>query len=182
MIKKQKVKLTMVDMSIAKDFARKKAGIHLKKIGYGCYASVYASKKSKTVYKIGMCDSNRRGYLSYVEAIIKLKTHNPYTPVIYNYWELWAPGSESVFVIEMERLKELPERYAGEIADELKRLVYKEKDETVALNMIGIDLPKTIVQVKNIIVKLVDGRSSNDIHSGNIMRRGKQIVITDPVC
>lgn len=161
---------------------------NFKPLGSGSYAVVYGAKGHDTVYKIGSVPHNTDGYLRYVTEITKMKKHNPFTPRLYTWWT-FTDGNDcdnDVFVISMERLKEIDETDDGvfEAVDVLENLVlgvYQNRRPGENVLGVKVKVPAALNQIASIIMDLNDDRSNLDIHYGNIMMRGEQIVITDPV-
>lgn len=182
MIKPISVKLDHAYLDQTKCLAWLKAELGIKElrnIGHGCYATVYGAKGLDKVYKVGVINQNKDGYLRYVNAILKDAPDNPYTPRIYRMWNLKTGSRQNYyFVIEMERLKSSNGNDA--LSDTIEKLVC-EPSSIHALTRLGVEVPKELVQVTKLISKLLV-HSSNDIHPGNIMMRGGQVVITDPIC
>lgn len=150
-------------------------------IGSGVYGTVYGCKDPKKdwVYKIGDVDSNG-GYLAWITELQKQKKHNPYTPLIYGlrYYE-GAQGS--AFVVAMERLKPLRHEYYG-VLSVLSNQV-RGSSQLKDMQKLGIVVPKEFVQAVQMLMnaRKSSGGAGWDLHGGNLMLRGRQIVVTDPL-
>lgn len=163
-----------------------------KKLGFGSYGTVYGSRDSDVVYKIGDATDNE-GYLAFIKVLAKQKTQNPYFPKIYgvrfikgkegDYWG----GSNKVFVVAMEKLKPLPNkmREVCEIFEEEVRTDCYSTNKRNADALLGIKrkVPKQLLEAFDALrTAYKSGDCSWDLHSGNFMVRGKQVVCTDPLC
>lgn len=155
------------------------------RIGSGCYADVYGNKKSNVVYKVGEVDSNAP-YLAYVKALRVSRDANPYLPKIHGI-RIYSNGCkyDDHFVVAMEKLTPLP-RKLHSMPYFFERLLGddgRDSDDyasAVALGIISNHMQHAIKLLHRAYKSERD--SSFDIHSGNFMLRGEQIVITDPLC
>ena len=178
----------------------------LRKIGSGAYGSVHSSPKHKTVWKIGNAWDND-GYMAYLQVLQNLKGVNPFAPKIKSAIIYKKSERNQWFIIEMEKLQrvdsvDIDSNLTGKAYDKACRDA--DKLETKYCNLanlleIAIDDGKVNARLKRkfpnqvkaltTIVKAIHERAasdeggevSNDMHSGNIMLRGKQVVITDPL-
>ena len=154
-----------------------------RRIGSGAYADVYAkSKADKQVIKVGEVKRNK-GYLGYLRMLAKQKTHNPFTPKITEVVFYTMRGEDAYFVVKMERLTRLPDRLESVVdwfEEELDDRCYG----SYALRVLGIQ-EKLPLNLKNLLKLLrkaeVASKGRFDMHYGNFMMRGKQIVCTDPL-
>lgn len=159
-----------------------------KPLNSGSYATVYGAKGHDKVYKIGRVADNERGYLKYLRALHKMRKHNPFTPKIYSWWT-FTDGrntSNNVFVITMERLVEFDSDDAYEVSDMLEGIIRSKRDNksNTGAERLGVEIkmPAKLNRVVTIIADLLDNTDArSDIHTGNIMLRGNQVVITDPI-
>lgn len=163
----------------------------LRRIGSGSYGEVYGRKGFKRVFKIGDIDENS-AYLDFVFKVIKQRKQNPYLPRIHNVtFFRHKPNIDNdyaereicdYFLIEMERLDKLPRSY-GRVVGWFEDIIDGESDymtDPNILKTLGIKFPKDLLTVIDIIQKLCCNHGS-DLHRGNFMMRGRQIVVTDPV-
>ena len=155
-----------------------------RKIGSGAYGTVFGTKGSNVVYKVGEVDDND-GYLSYVRELASHKAHNPFTPKIYGVriYEPEGYGS-SYFVVAMERLAK--GKGLCQVADWFEEQLCDNGNTAnpAALSMLGIKMPKALLDALKILHRAYNRASYGDwdLHGGNFMLRGKQVVITDPLC
>ena len=182
----EKVNTTGVPFKDARNLI--KAQGKFKRIGTGAFGEVYGSKNSNLVYKIGEVYENEP-YLAYIKTVITQKEHNPFTPKIYGVriYQNKKEDEDSYFVVCMEKLKPIDRndhRVYRWFSDQLETSSDSSRN-AIAEQMLGI---KTVVPpaVSNALKLLKKAwRKSKqgdwDLHSGNFMKRGKQIVITDPL-
>ena len=158
----------------------------------GLYSCAYSSEETPFVVKIGgMCDT---GYLAYLQVMHELEIQNPYLPRIldvhYFVHEEDTPESmyKSYFVVRMEKLTkgnyqdawcdyngtdfENECRFIRYLAGDKLSLVSNE--EQIADAVAVLQLAKERAQQKKEAVAF-------DLHCGNFMLRGEQLVITDPL-
>ena len=86
----------------------------------------------------------------------------------------------------MERLVEFDSNDAYEVSDMLEGIIRSKrgnKSSTGAERLgVEIKIPAKLNRVVTIIADLLDNTEArSDIHTGNIMLRGNQVVITDPI-
>jgi hypothetical protein len=161
----------------------------MKFLGSGCYGSVYGAKDSDVVYKIGKVSSNKP-YLSYIKVLAKQKKHNPYTPKVYGVRYIKDQRGMTVFVVAMEKLTALP-RDMYDVASYFEgELEYGGNDDSKqdAEKVLGIvrKVPKQLNEAMSILRNAFDEAGGKwdanwDLHEGNFMMRGKQVVCTDPL-
>lgn len=164
-----------------------KAQGEFRRLGSGAYGVVYGSKKSNIVYKVGEVSDND-GYIAFIKTLAKQKTHNPYLPRVYGVRFIKDKRGDEYFVVAMERLQELPGRLE-DAADMLRDLLEEEKGiEDAAAKQLGIKMtvPKELKAAIKILKQAYKEASKTyadwDLHFGNFMVRGRQIVVTDPLC
>lgn len=178
--------------SVAKEMI--KAQGKYKAIGSGAYGTVYGSKDSKVVYKVGDTSDNV-GYLSYIKVLAKQKKHNPFLPKIYGVRFIRSKSGDEVFVVAMEKLEPLA-RGMGDVCDwfedELQREDFhwnKSRDKVEDLLGVKRSLPKPLTEALEVLRKAYKESNGGrrwdsadwDLHGGNFMMRGRQIVVTDPL-
>lgn len=168
-----------------------------KRIGYGSYASVYGSKRSNIVYKIGhVCDN--AAYLSYINVIKKSRNDNPFFPKIYGmrvytnkHHKKNRDLGNDVFIIAMERLAPINKLHRPLLnwvetyfAEKLgSDISWKNISSGAKLLGVDIKIPRKLQHALNAIEAAC---SENyyfdiDVHDENVMLRGNQIVFTDPI-
>lgn len=150
-------------------------------IGSGCFGRVYGSDRSPVVYKVGDVHENG-GYLSYINKLSKVTKRNPYFPVIYGVRFLKGTYGSQYFVVAMERLA--PVR--GAVADHIYLLadLIRGDDSNDAFKQMGLKLQMNAELREAVRLLRAAKRDSDgywDLHSGNFMLRGQQLVITDPL-
>lgn len=160
-----------------------------KVVGRGAYATVYGSKESDIIYKVGEVSSNQP-YLSYVKVLSRLKKHNPFTPKIYgvrfykgkksrdNYWV----DDSDYFVVAMERLNTAKGK-ASQVHNWFDTMLGGWAED-MSQEILGVKMiiPEQLQHAMDILKASI--RKSNgcfDFHKGNFMMRGNQVVITDPL-
>lgn len=156
------------------------------KIGSGVFGTVYGCKDKDWVYKVGNLNDNT-GYLSYLNQLSTLEEHNPYTPEIYGV-RFYKGTTSSAFVVAMERLTPMPQRGRGKVwalSDFIEGSANSDMKRIKDLQELGVkvEFPKPLEEVIELLhqAKKKSKWASWDLHMGNFMMRGKQLVITDPL-
>lgn len=149
-------------------------------VGSGCYGAVYGAKGSDIVYKIGDATDND-GYLAYVKQLSKQKTHNKFTPKIHGV-RVYESKHDKYFVVAMERLSPLKREHHS-LVDWFAEAFMNDNFKTMFRKELGIIVPKPLKELYELLVdSYTNGRNVDwDLHSGNFMMRGDQIVIIDPL-
>lgn len=141
---------------------------NVKHIASGGDADVYAAPDSDIVYKVGHISFNE-GYLNYLSVLSKQKKHNPFTPKVYS-----VTLGANVFIVALERLN-----------------VRKDGDSFILLlqsALHGDGQPQHILDPN--LAKALDilrkahklcKEADWDLHRQNVMLRGYQPVIIDPL-
>lgn len=159
----------------------------LKHFGSGCYASVYGSKKSNIVYKVGLVEKND-GYMAYLKVLQKQRVQNPYLPKIHGV-RIYTNGRDSYYVAALEKLKELPYNMYS-IVDAFEEACKDWMcDESISAGRKKLGIKTVVIYPKYLkealdVIRTAKKSSRNigyDLHDGNFMMRGKQVVITDPL-
>lgn len=159
-----------------------------RQIGSGASSNVYAPKSNDSEYVVKVTELRTRisndPTLSFIKTILQDEA-NPFYPHIHSV-TIHNPVNtheNKYAVIVMEHLtktkqtsRPLPKN--ANIAGELYCL-FKHDFRYVATLCLGNHIP--FVRAMTSIRKLTK-RHVNDLHSTNIMWRGEQLVITDPVC
>lgn len=167
-------------INIVKDMVKSWGGF--RQIGAGCYGVVYGSKNSDIVYKVGDADDNA-GYLAYITALSKRKTHNKFTPRIHGV-RIYKSKYDSCFIVAMEKLQKLPARHKKEIYNfDNIYAEMKYPNITTAIFNVAVKIPKQLRDAIDLIIKCEKTTHYVDVdfHAGNFMMRGDQIVIIDPL-
>jgi hypothetical protein len=166
----------------------------LRMIGSGCYGKVYGAKGLDVVFKICQTDDNE-AYLSYVNEVVHMKEHNPYTPLIHGIRH-YCKGKRGVdeldhFVVAMERLRWAKDKKERDMLNGIARWFDAQFDEYRApLNEITNDklgvhltIPAPLVELMDLLERAQSnsGDAWWDFHSGNFMLRGEQVVVIDPI-
>lgn len=184
------IKVCTYAYKAARAFIKEQGATRL--LGSGAYGKVYSASGMDRVFKIGEVEENA-GYLAFVRQVIKDKTNNPLLPKIYSV-KIFASDGCKYFVVEMERLssmKKLQKNAAIAFRDMLN--VYGESspmfsDGHKALG-IQVHIPESISNAMSLLRRAYSNANRNtcydsvewDLHFGNFMRRGNQLVITDPL-
>lgn len=159
-----------------------------KEIGKGAYAHVYGSTKHNHVYKVGSVDDNF-AYLKYVNFILS-HPKNPFLPKIYGVRYYYpcqgANESRAYFVVAMEHLVPLAwSEPHSSVPKTLDFCVKNATESSAAVLGMKVIMPNNLKRVVKFLDAICNDEGSDcglDLQRGNVMMRGKQIVITDPVC
>lgn len=165
----------------------REAGYYLS--GSGLYSKVWINDDTEVAIKIGSRPDDP--YPIYAKAIVDLQEAgklNPYLPRIYDitmrsHW----------YAVEMEKLEavafgSLEIRHEAErLMEVLERILlndHRSPGSKIASYLMGFD--PSIWEVVALLGLVMNARYSGeimlDLHQANVMLRGSQIVITDPVC
>jgi hypothetical protein len=147
----------------------------IRQVGRGMFASVFAVPKEKTVIKV----CRDKAYLAFIRMVVDEHHDNPWFPQIVSA-EVCFPKKEPwYFVVEMERLRKGTSKELYSVV----QLLDVHLDEILligkALQVSSIKL-KHLAHMRAALRKLFK-KFGPDFHSGNIMFRGKQPVIIDPI-
>jgi hypothetical protein len=146
--------------------------VSAKFLASGSFAHVCTIPKKGSVIKLGVIRDNNT-YLEFVRGLSKAKKHNPYFPKIEKV-ELYGTGYNAIFAVYMERLQETAATHRGrQAANRIHDAVIEGARADVALFSASVVLRKLVVAAES--------TAFLDLHAWNIMGRGKQFVITDPV-
>lgn len=178
-----------------------------RKLGFGAFAEVYDSPYPGVVWKTGCLGTHGiRNYLRYVSKIQKYK-NNPFFPKIYGIrvysrepigdtladildWRGRA-GQESFVIVAMEKLEELPYELDDHVDSELDQLESmvknrKSRDTMHPYHLNSFFSEAKVIRASKSVKEVVDVlrtlKAGLDLHTGNTMLRGTQVVLTDPVC
>lgn len=164
----------------------------LKFLGDGACATVYKGKDC--VYKIGTVKDNQ-AYLAYIQTIAESGIQNPFLPKVF--------GVRIVGNYMIVALEELSDEFcSGDMKEQFgighhefetlcSLLAHKHKDKFQSeidkyASKIKGRFSNELMAAAYIVAATTKSPNSKgfrfDMHSGNFMMRGKQIVITDPLC
>lgn len=141
-------------------------------VGRGLYAKVFSHPTNKkVVIKVAADD---KGYGAYVKWALK-RQGNPLVPIIFDHKRLTIEDI-IVTVTTIEKLKPIQDRFFGHaLASEF---LFDEIEEALDERRY---LYKLLPDYSSSVLKFLYRNSDMlDLHSGNVMLRGKQLVITDP--
>ena len=172
------------------DFAEQmiKAQGSFKIKGSGSYANVYVDPSKDYVYKMYSRDY---GYDCYLKFLQSQKQQNPFAPKVYAVRVLKGTDGSRCTVVCTEKLKPFTtkgQKHKGERMKIFRKAEFLfEKYYQFLYDSDGI---YRIKSSKDKLVRLVEDLyafygtkhcGSPDIHKGNLMLRGNQVVITDPL-
>ncbi len=165
-------------------YTRRLRKMKIKQLGSGAYSRVYAHPEHEDVAVKLLTDEDPR-YLKFAKECMKLD--NPWLPKVYSIEKVRFGDGEVSHLIFMERLnkptavkikkaseviqQDLPACLrinAGNFAN-FRPMVWRRVKQYTK--------DKSIKQMANLLAKI----DTNDIHDGNVMMRGDQLVFTDPV-
>lgn len=163
------------------------------KLGGGLYAKTYGNSETPFVVKVGRMTD--RGYRAYLSVMQELGIQNPYLPRILDVTYFTgenAYGEKDVyfsfFAVRMEKLERGDYNYAwSEEGDspfaQACRIIRAAADDRLSLLKADSVLEEAIavIQLARDRVYRDHENVSFDLHCGNVMLRGEQLVITDPL-
>lgn len=157
----------------------------LKTLGAGMFAKVFQHPTLEDVV-VKVVSNHDRNYLQYLRWAL-VRQHNPYVPQLYDFYTC-GRGKKKFSIVFMEKLKAAP--YCR-LLPKLDRLF----NERGAIDLLDPDRPGVVRQLLRRTIKRTEddnlrevckyvlekhGRNT-DMHHGNFMLRGPQVVFTDPV-
>lgn len=154
---------------------------HYHRHGAGAYARTYIDHGRTHIIKVGDYDVNH-SYMDFV-AYARAYPRNPWLPrisdaaVYYPYGQEDAIAERPFIYVAMEVLHCIREASFDRYSDPLES-----PKQFINLQKCGlIKMDKHFTLALQILQKLDLKGHQPDLHSGNVMLRGKQVVITDPV-
>jgi hypothetical protein len=170
----------------------KKAGV--KKLGGGAYSQVFQHPKYGNVV-VKVYTAKDRDYARYVQFCLKHQS-NPYVPRIADEVKYKSPEGEKYNIVFLEKMTAM--KTARGVAAKLQKAFSKLEPEELSdieYHCEEQDMPE-LFEYLDALVK--EGRANSsfvelwkhirsygkdkfDMHPGNVMLRGQQLVITDPV-
>lgn len=165
---------------------------NLRFLGDGACATVYKGKDC--VYKIGTVKDNR-AYLAYIQTIAESGIQNPFLPKVFGVRIV-----DGNVIVALEELSD--EFYAGDMKEQIgidhneletlcewiARDIGGDKQTYIAEYSLKIKekFRNELLAAAYIVAATTKSPKSKgcrfDMHSGNFMLRGNQVVITDPLC
>jgi hypothetical protein len=156
---------------------------HQKQLGAGCFGSVWGAEGTDYVTKVTF--GNDWGYLRYLE-MIQTAPNNPYFPRIHHVDVYLDSEGETIMVIKLERLDHRWESWGTAFNDDYEQ--YRVQAREINRHARGIETYDWIEdnadlhQALGLIQRAhKSSQCSLDLHGGNFMMRGHQLVITDPL-
>jgi hypothetical protein len=150
-----------------------------KMMGCGSFAEVFYHPNYKDrVIKVAF---NDKAYYAYIKHVVKHQD-NPFFPKIYGVTR-YGSGSTWYLVVEMEKLVKR-EKQANTIVDMLCELAdLSWANDKPVMPTASPEVTKHLRTVQKVLTPLFK-KHGNDLGCTNVMFRpkGKQAVITDPVC
>lgn len=173
----------------AEQFTKRLRNMGYRCIGTGAFAAVYARPGDDVVIKVGR-EGEADPWVHYAHAVRSSK-RNPWLPEV-NKVALFhcstvtqCDHSARYYVAEIERLKPINTGRNRDHRDILSGLesVWDIVNDVSERALAAFGLNRDLTAAFSLISKVQrQTRSSRDIHSGNVMLRGEQFVITDPLC
>ena len=149
-------------------------------IGSGLYSAVYAQHGGTTVIKVG--STIHDPWLNWAESILRSEQDNPWLPDVKEvsvYRKTRKHTKAAFYVAHMERLCPISyddqNKYYSHLSHIRNTCVYEDVSNVSVISEMFGDMVKLVKATLN----QCDGRY--DFHFGNIMLRGQQIVVTDPI-
>ena len=146
----------------------------------GCFATVHLSNDGKRVYKSFTRDDP--AYLKFID-LARECTDNPYLPKIYGIWDLMEPDYHiGNTIIAMEVLTPIDCcDFDNALIAQIRGILY----DGIFCGEVAIVWPDKLDKYEEALVCVLDAYNASksflDLHAGNCMYRGDQIVITDPL-
>lgn len=154
-------------------------------IGDGLYSRVYSSDKHDFVIKV--TKGIDKGYWHFINAVRMLGEGNPYLPRIHKVVAFKENGFDNIlcYATFMEKLKPTKKRTswadAGTSGDMAAKAVRNAVSNAKHCNDWPVRKDKRDLIALLLIARDQYDASWFDFHQGNVMLRGRQLVITDPI-
>ena len=149
---------------------------NLKQIGAGHFDIVYGRDDVEFVVKIG--NQENIGYIGYLQSLAEYNGKNPYFPKIYDvtFFEDEKDENKFWYAVRMERLVH---GWSSEYNDKFR----KDVNTLIAIVCGTASGNEHLNSVYRVVRRALDISQCNttDLHEGNMMLRGKQIVLIDPI-
>ena len=144
--------------------------------GAGCFATVFSHPDYPWVFKLFVADAAYVRFLNYA----RQHQDNPYMPKFKGSYMKITPET---YVIRMEKLSPIE---SEKFKDFIERVIFLTDKKSLNNPEVQDDLKQVEQQFPGLIDILHDladlpGGNIFDLHSGNFMLRGNQLVITDPL-
>lgn len=159
-----------------KDFVRKLEKRGFKLLGKGAFSSVLAKEGSKRVIRVTYGNDN---WLDYVIWSMKKGYSGTFAPRVYGYKKVvWK--DDVFFIASAERLDRTAYHVgAEEDAALIPDLIYKAKYNPLAKTFLELYNPRLAQFYDDFLQEF--SKQGLDLHKGNLMLRGNEIVFNDPV-
>ena len=154
---------------------RKLGELKLEELGQGAYSIAYALNKTHVLKVTKRTDAAALDWLTAVQSM----QHNKYVPQLQYLKAFTTKGK--AFVTIMERLKSWKGDCCAQTMSGLRDLVNNPRGTEYSRKLYN---DPDAIEVASVIEELTrfGGKHGIDMHDGNFMLRGKQPVITDPIC
>jgi hypothetical protein len=153
------------------------------RLGAGAFGSVWGAEGTDFVTKVTF--GNDWGYLRYLE-MVQTAPHNPFFPRIHHVDVYMDRDGDTVLVIKMERLDKRWDSWGGAFDEAYEP--FREMAREIRQHSYGIESHDWIddnADLKQALDLIQQAHLSTgcakDLHGGNFMMRGHQLVITDPL-
>lgn len=156
----------------------------LRDLGEGCWGTVFEHPTDKNIV-VKVFDREDNAYFAYLKWAVENQS-NVYAPKIYS-----AHESDSIGIVFMERLEPLGPKQFKNFSethfklDTLRRSYVSSAtlmDNTLLSTVAYKESPDFRSLLRFLMDVARDGRYVVDLHDGNAMMRGNQVVVTDPIC
>ena len=147
-------------------------------LGSGSFAEVFYKPNSNSDYVLKLFKSMDTGYMAFIK--LAQATKNIHFPIFRGKM---MKITKHYYAIRIERLSEMPfNDESTKISDLILGYVEFPKDPTFIERMRKLEKTQPgIIEACDILRMTMDRLDiQNDLHAGNMMMRGKTIVITDP--
>lgn len=151
----------------------------IKELGSGCFGTVYQHPTMKdVVVKV----AEDEAYEAWVR-FCKKHQGNPLVPVIYHHEKFVGPDNSPYTITILEKLKRIPwpEERGGKWMERLTKAGL----EVVNKSTFKVRKMKAHNEHAEVVVEGIARLKRRgfyvDLHNENVMLRGKQVVITDPI-